>query len=355
MRFASNAGSGGFQKTLSPSDISLAPSRRGFLRLPPCRVAAGGALCATLALLAPTAPAQEYPVKPIRIVVPFVPGGATDILGRLLAARYHEAFGQVATVENRAGAGGTIGAEIVAKSPADGYTLLMTSASLAVNVTLYPKTSYDARRDLVPIVHVASSPIVLCVHPSVPARNVKELIAVSKKRKEGLNFGSNGAGTTSHLAGVMLNQMAGLVITHIPYKGAGASTTALISGETDIGLPAVTSARPHIVAGRMRGLAITTKRPSSVLPELPTLDSMYPGFDIDNWFAMFAPAGVPPIVITKIHAESVKGLQHQYMKSWITREGAEPVGNSTADFTAFFRREIDKFAKVVKASGAKPE
>ena len=311
---------------------------------------------ALLALVAgASAHAQEYPVKPIRIVVPFVPGGATDILARLLAARFHEAWGQVTTVDNRAGAGGTIGAELAARSPADGYTLLMTSASLAVNVTLYPKTSYDARKDLVPIVHVASSPIVLCVHPSVPAKTVKELVAVSKRSTEGLNFGSNGAGTTSHLAGVMLTQMAGLKITQIHYKGAGASMIAVVSGETDIALPAVTSGRPHIAAGRLRGLAITTKRPSSVLPNLPTLDSMYPGFDIDNWFALFAPAGVPPIVVTKVHAEAVKGLQHADMKAWITREGAEPVGNPTAEFAAFFKTEIDKFAKIVKASGAKPD
>ena len=313
------------------------------------------AACAAFALLAPAAVAQEYPAKPIRIVVAFVPGGATDILARLLSQRFFEAFGQVVTVENRAGAGGTIGADVVAKSPPDGYTLLMTSASLAVNVTLYPKTPYDARKDLVPIVHVASSPIVLTVHPSVPARTVKELVAISKTRKEGLNFGSNGSGTTSHLGGVMLQQVAGLKFTHIAYKGAGAAMVALVSGETDIGLPAVTSGRPHIAAGRLRGLAITTKRPSSVLPDLPTLDSMYPGFDIDNWFALFAPAGTPQIVITKIHAEAVKGLQHADMKAWITREGAEPVGNSTAEFTAFFRSEIDKFAKIVKASGAKPD
>jgi len=317
-------------------------------------IAVATLVAAVLAPAAP-APAQEYPTKPIRIVVAFVPGGATDILARLLSQRFYEAFGQVVTVENRAGAGGTIGAEVVAKSPPDGYTLLMTSASLSVNVTLYPKTSYDARKDLVPIVLVASAPLVLVVHPSVPARSVKELVAVSKKRTEGLNFGSNGAGTTSHLAAVMLNQLGGLAFTHIPYKGAGASMTAIVSGETDIAVPAVTSGRPHIAAGRLRGLAITTKRPSSVLPNLPTIDSMYPGFDIDNWFALFAPAGVPPIVVTKIHAEAVKGLQHADMKAWITREGAEPVGNSTAEFTAFFRSEIEKYAKIVKISGAMPE
>jgi tripartite-type tricarboxylate transporter receptor subunit TctC len=314
------------------------------------------AVLAAIALAsAATALAQEYPTRPIRIVVAFVPGGATDILARLLSQRFYDAFGQVTTVENRPGAGGNIGAELVAKSPPDGYTLLMTSASMAVNVTLYPKLAYDARKDLVPIVHVASAPIVLVVHPSVPARTVKELVALSKTRKDGLNFGSNGAGTTSHLAGEMLKQMAGLALTPIHFKGAGASMVSVVSGEMDMGLPAVTSGRPHIAAGRLRGLAITTKRRSSVLPDLPTLDSMYPGFDIDNWFGLFAPAGVPPIVITKIHAEAVKGLQHADMKAWITREGAEPAGGSTAEFAAFFRSEVEKYAKIVKASGAKPD
>ena len=308
----------------------------------------------TLASAAP-ALAQEYPARPIRIIVPFTPGGGTDLLARLLSQRFYEAFGQVTTVENRPGAGGNIGAELVIRSPADGYTLLMSTASMAVNVSLYPKLPFDVRRDLVPIVQVASAPIVLCVHPSVPARTVKELVALSKKRKEGLNFGSNGTGTTSYLAGVMLQQVAGLSITHIPFKGGSAAMISLVGGEMDLGLPAVISGRPHIAAGRLRGLAVTTRQRSSVLPDLPTLDSMYPGFDIDNWFALFAPAGTPPIVVTRIQAEVVKGLQHADMKAFMTREGTEPVGNSTAEFAAFFRAEIEKYAKIVKISGAKPD
>ena len=320
------------------------------------RSTAAAAMLAAIMLASAATPfAQEYPARPIRIIVPFTPGGATDILARLLSQRFYEAFGQVATVENRAGAGGNIGTEIVVKSPADGYTLLMSTASMTVNVSLYPKLPFDARRDLVPIVQVASAPIVLCVHPSVPARTVKELVALSKKRKDGINFGSNGTGTTSHLAGVMLQQVAGLSITHIPFKGASAAMVSLVGGEMDMGLPAVTSGRPHIAAGRLRGLAVTTKRPSSVLPDLPTLDSMYPGFDIDNWFALFAPTGTPQIVVTRIHAEVVKGIQHADMKAWMTREGAEPAGNSTAEFAAFFRAEIEKYAKIVKISGAKPD
>ena len=320
------------------------------------RSAAATAVFAGVALACATTPfAQEYPARAIRIIVPFTPGGGTDLLARLLSQRFTEAFGQSVIVENRAGSGGNIGAEFVIRSPADGYTLLMSTASMAVNVSLYPKLSFDVRRDLVPIVQVASAPIVLCVHPSVPARTIKELVALSKTRKEGLNFGSNGTGTTSHLAGVMLQQVAGLQLTHIPFKGASAAMISLVGGEVDMGLPAVISGRPNIAAGKLRGLAVTTKRPSSVLPDLPTLDSMYPGFDIDNWFALFAPTGTPQIVVTRIHAEVVKGIQHADMKAWMTREGAEPVGSTTAEFAVFFRSEIEKYAKIVKVSGAKPD
>jgi len=320
------------------------------------RSTAATAILAAITLASVTTSfAQDYPIRPVRIVVPFTPGGGTDLLARLLSQRFTEAFGQSFIVENRAGSGGNIGAEFVIRSPADGYTLLMSTASMAVNVSLYPKLPFDVRRDLVPIVQVASAPIVLCVHPSVPARTIKELIALSKTRKEGLNFGSNGTGTTSHLAGVMLQQVAGLKLTHIPFKGASAAMISLVGGEMDMGLPGVTTGRPHIAAGRLRSLAVTTKRRSSVLPDLPTLDSMYPGFDIDNWFALFAPAGAPQYVVTRIHAAVVKGLQHADLKAFMSREGAEPVGSTPVEFTAFFRAEIEKYAKIVKVSGAKPD
>lgn len=320
------------------------------------RSTAAAAVLAAVSLASATAAfAQEYPTRPVRIVVPFTPGGGTDLLARLLSQRFTEAFGHSVIVENRAGSGGNIGAEFVIRSPADGYTLLMSTASMAVNVSLYPKLPFDVRRDLIPIVQVASAPIVLCVHPSVPVRTIKELIALSKTRKEGLNFGSNGTGTTSHLAGVMLQQVAGLKLTHIPFKGASAAMISLVGGEVDMGLPAVISGRPNIAAGKLRGLAVTTKRRSSVLPDIPTLDSMYPGFDIDNWFALFAPAGSPQAVVTRIHAEVVKNLQHADLKAFMAREGAEPVGNTPAEFAAFFRSEVEKYAKIVKLSGAKPD
>ena len=309
-------------------------------------------IVALAAVLAP-AYAQDYPTRPIRIVLPFSAGGGTDLLARLLSKRFYEAWGQTATVDNRPGAGGNLGADIVAKSAPDGYTLLMSTASLTVNVTLYSKLPYDLRRDLIPITQVASAPLVVTVHPSVPARSVKEFVALAKKTRGGLNFGSNGTGTTSHLALVMFNQMAGISLTHIPYKGAGAMLTALLSGEVEVGFPAVISVQPHLRSGRLRALAVTTKRKSSALPDVPTLDASYPGFDIDNWFALFAPAGTPAAIVNRIHAEVVKSLQHPESQAFMKNEGAEPVASSPAEFAAFVAREIDKYAQIVKASGAK--
>lgn len=297
--------------------------------------------------------AQPYPARSLRIVVPFLPGGATDILARLLGARFHAVWGQTAVVENRPGAGGNIGADLVAKAVPDGYTLLMNSASATVNVTLYPKMPYDLRRDLAPITIVASAPLVMVVHPSVPARTLPELLKIAKSRKDTLAYGSNGTGTTSHLAGELLQQLAGVKFTHVPYKGAGGATLALVSGEVEIGLPAVTSGRPHIASGKMRGLAVTTKRKSSVLPDLPTVDSMFPGFDIDNWFALWAPAGTPPAILSQLHGEAVKSLQHQDLKTFMQREGAEPVGSSSAEMAAVINREIEKYARIIKLSGAR--
>ena len=314
-----------------------------------------GAIMAATVVFAPVAQAQDYPNRQIRIVLPFSPGGGTDLLARLLSKRFYEVWGQTATVDNRPGAGGNLGADIVAKSAPDGYTLLMSTASLAVNVTLYSKLPFDVRRDFIPITQVASAPLVVTVHPSVPARSVKEFVDLAKKTRGGLNFGSNGTGTTSHLALVMFNQMAGTTLTHIPYKGAGALMTSLLSGEVEVGFPAVISVQSHLRSGRLRALAVTTKRRSSVLPDVPPLDAIYAGFDIDNWFALFAPAGTPPAIVNRIHAEVVKGLQHAESKAFMANEGAEPVASTPAEFAAFVAREIDKYAQMVKLSGAKPD
>ncbi len=313
-------------------------------------------VAAVLGMAGPLALAQQnYPTRPIRIIVPFTPGGATDILARLLSVRFHAAWGQVAPVENRPGAAGNIGAELVVRSAPDGHTLLMSTASMAVNVTLFPKMPFDMRRDLTTITQVASAPIVVVVHPSVPARTLPELLKLAKSRKDILSFGSNGTGTTSHLAGEYLQQLSGVKFTHIPYKGASGAMLSLVSGEIEIGMPATTSARPHVATGKLRALAITTLRKSSVFPEVPTVASFYPGFDVDNWFSLWAPAGTPATIISQLHTEAVKSLQQQEMKNFMSREGAEPVGSSPAELAAHINREIEKYAKIIRASGAKPD
>jgi tripartite-type tricarboxylate transporter receptor subunit TctC len=301
------------------------------------------------------AQAQDYPTRPIRIVLPFAAGGGTDLLARLLAQRFHEAMGQPATVDNRIGAGGNIGAEIVVKSPPDGHTIMLSTASTAVNVSLYPRLTFDARKDLIPVSQLGWSAIVLTVHPSVPARSAQELVELSKRMKGGLNYGSNGSGTTSHLAGVLFSHVAGIRLTHIPYKGVAPAMIALLGGQVEVAFPSTLSAQPAIRSGKLRGLAVTTRKRAASLPELPTLDSIWPGIDIDNWFVLFVPAGTPAAIVNRLHAETVKALDHPDMKSYMTREGAESVGSSPGEASKFFLREVEKFAKVVKAAQIKPD
>ena len=306
---------------------------------------------AALVCLAPAVRAADYPTKPITMMIGFAPGGPSDVMARILTRKMEEILKQPLVIENRAGAGGNIGAELVVKSPPDGYTLMLSTASTAVNRTLYPKLTFDLRKDLVAISQMASSVIVLTTHPSVPARSVKELVALARNTKGGLNFGSNGTGTTSHLCGVQLNQMARIQLSHIPYKGVAPAITALLSGEVEIAFPAVLAAAQHIRSGRMRGLAVTTKRKSTVLPELPTLDSMYPGFDIYNWFVLFAPAGTSQAIVNRLNAEVVKALQHPDVKTFMDREGADAVGSSPAEAAAFINGEVEKFAKIIRSAG----
>ena len=302
-----------------------------------------------------TAVAQNYPARPVRIILPFTSGGGTDILARLLAQRLTEALGQAVLVDNRPGAGGNLGADLVAKAAPDGLTLLFSTTSTAINATLYSKLPFDIRKDLVAITQVARSPVVVVTHPSVPARNVRELVELSKKIGGGLNFGSNGSGTVSHLAGTMLAQYSGIRLTHVPYKGASIAVTSLLGGEVEVEFQASTSVLPYIRTGKLRALAVATKRRIAALPDTPTLDSIYPGLEIDQWYVVFAPAGTPSSVVNRLHAELVKALQHNDVKTWMQRENSEPVGSSPAEASALLNAEIEKYAKIVKASGAKAE
>ena len=293
--------------------------------------------------------AQPYPTKPIRLIVPFGPGGGTDIQGRLLGRKFYESMGQTFVLENRAGASGLIGAELIAHSPPDGYNILFTTASLSVNVSLYKKIAFDPVKDLLPVSWISSVPLVLVVHPSVPAKSAQELVALTKRQKGGLNGASNGAGTTSHLSLEMLKQFAGAKLEHIAYKGGGPAIAAMVSGEVDFQFATALAAQPFIKQGKVRPLAVTTAKRSGAFPELPTMASIYPGFESDNWYAMFLPAGTPKDIVARLNAEILKALKSPDIRDFIIKEGGDPVGSTPEELAAYFKREVDKYAKIIKA------
>jgi tripartite-type tricarboxylate transporter receptor subunit TctC len=294
--------------------------------------------------------AQNWPEKPVRFIIPFGPGGGTDIQARLLSKKFYESTGQTLVVENRAGAGGLLGAEFVARAPADGYTVLFASASIAVNVTLYKKiVTFDAVKDLAPICWTSSLPNVLVVHPSVPAKSLQEFVALVKKSSR-LNAGHNGAGTTSHLAVEMFKQYTGSNMTSVPYKGGGPAVTALISGEVDFAFGVVLAVLPHVKSGKINALAVTTREPAAALPGLPTMNSMFPGFEADNWYGIFMPTGTPKPIIDKFNAILVKTMNSADVREFMAREGAQPVGSTPEQLAAMFAREITKYAKVIETA-----
>ena len=302
-----------------------------------------------LALACSSAMAQTYPTRAVRVIAPFAPGGGTDVQCRLLSKRFTEAMGQSFVVENRTGASGLIGAELVARSPADGHTILCTSASLAINVSLYKKIAFDPVKDLAPVGLISLAPQFLIVHPSVPVKSVKDLVALARKNPGKLNAGSSGSGTANYMAVEMLKLAAGIQVAHIPYKGGSMVVTALLSGEIDFTFNGALTVMPHLKSGKVRPLAVTSAKPAAVAPELPTLASFYPGFESANWYAMFVPAGTPAAVITRINAELVKGLQAPDIREFMTAEGAEPAGGSPQDLGAYFRREVDRYGKIIRA------
>jgi tripartite-type tricarboxylate transporter receptor subunit TctC len=309
-------------------------------------------LAGAASVLSTQAVAQSWPTRPVRIIVPFGAGGGTDIQGRLLSKKFYESMGQTFIVDNRPGASGLIGAELATKSPPDGYTILFTTASLSVNVTLYAsRIKFNPLKDLEPVSWISSVPLVLCVHPSVPAKTVPELIALAKKGK--LNPGNNGVGTTSHLSVEMLNQFAGLKLPIISYKGGGPATTAVLSGEVDFVFGTALSVAPYVSQGKLRPLAVTTPKKSSAYPTLPTMNSFYPGFEADNWYAMFFPAGTPKEIVAKLNAEIIKALKTPEVSNFMKREGADPVGSTPEELTAYFNKEVAKYAKIIKAGHIK--
>jgi tripartite-type tricarboxylate transporter receptor subunit TctC len=296
-----------------------------------------------------------YPTHPVKLVVPFPPGGPLDVTGRAIAQKLTEAWGQSVVVDNRPGAGGNIGADLVAKSPADGYTILMGALSThAVNPSLYAKMPYDAVKDFAPITLVAITPNVLVVNPSLPVHSVQELIAYAKANPNKLSFGSGSNGSAGHLAGELFKVDTGTDIVHIPFKGGAPAMQALLAGETQLMFDNLANSMPQVKAGKLRALAVTTAVRSKLVPELPTMaEAGLPGFDISTWFGLFAPAGTPPDVVAKWNAEVTKILSSPEMRERLNAQGAEPAPTTPAQFAAFIASELPKYARIVKASGAK--
>ena len=303
---------------------------------------------------ASTSSGQAYPVKPVRFIVGFPAGGATDVVARTISQKLGESLGQPVIVDNRAGAASNIGAELVATSPKDGHTILMGTVSTSINPSLYKKLAYDPLRDFTAVSHVSSTPFLFVVHPSLPARSVKELIALAKSKPGELNFGSAGSGSGGHLFVEMFGSMARLKFLHVPYKGAAPATTATLSGETIFMFDNIVTTLPLARAGKLRPLAVTTATRSAAAPEIPTIaEAGVPGYDANAWFGVFAPAGTPQPVINRLNAEIVKIVKLPEMRERFLALGAEPVGSSAEQFGAFFRNEVAKWAKVVKESGAR--
>jgi tripartite-type tricarboxylate transporter receptor subunit TctC len=304
--------------------------------------------------LAGAASAQSFPSKPLRLICPFPPAGAVDIASRATAHELTKILGQTVAVENRPGAGGNLGTDLAAKSPPDGYTLLMSPSSIAIAPALYSKLPYDPVKDFAPVTLVTSVPNVLVVHPSVPAKSVRELIALAKTRKGELNFASGSTGSAGHLAGELFKTMAGVDMVHIPYKGAAPAVTDLLAGHVSLMFDNLASGLPNIKAGRARALAVTTMKRSPFLPELPTIsESGLRGFDIGTWFGVFAPAGTPREIVMRLNAEISRALKTPVMKERLATLGAEAMPNTPEAFGAFVKAEMAKYREIVRASGAK--
>ncbi len=308
-------------------------------------------------VMTPLALAQTYPAKPVRMVVGFPAGGPTDIVARTLAPKMAEGLGQQVIVDNRGGAGGVIATEQVAKGPSDGHTLLMgTIGGIAVAMSLIPNRGYDTLRDLAPITQAVTVTNLLVVHPSVPAKNVKELLAIARAKPGRLNYASSGNGTVTHLAGELFKLMGKVDITHVPFKGGAPALTALISGEVDLSYENSLVVTPHVKAGKVRALAVTGPKRSRLMPELPTIaESGLPGYNASGWYGLFVPAATPKPVIARLNQEAVKALRMPDVVKILSSQGAEPVGNSPEEFGAFVKVEIEKWANLVRAARMKTD
>lgn len=304
-------------------------------------------LCAGVAI-------ASYPVRPIRLIVPFAPGGGTDFVARLLGPQLGLALGQPIVVDNRAGASGNIGTQLAARAPADGYTLLVVASSHATGVSLYRHLPYDPIKDFSPISNLVANYFLLTVHPSSPAKTVREFVALVKSKKAGITYASAGTGQGSHLGMELLKSLAGFDAVHVPYNGIGPAATALLSAQVDVALLTPPATVPLMRAGKLRVLATTGLKRLALAPEIPTVaESGYPGYEVNNWLGLLAPAGTPSEVITRISHETARSLKHHEVTERLAAAGTEAVGSTPEEFAAFLQAEITKWAKVIKQSGAK--
>ena len=300
--------------------------------------------------------AQTYPAKPIRLIFPFPPGGPTDLLGRAIAQKLSDQMGQQVLADNRPGAGGNLGLELTAKAPPDGYTIVLSSPLVAISPSLYAKLNYDPIKDLAPISQVAVIQNGLLVHPSVPARTLKELIQLARRNPGKLNYGSGGVGTTTHLAPELLKSLAKINLVHVPYKGSGLALIGLIGGEVDMLIMAVPAASGQIHAGKVRALAVLADRRSPVIPEIPTTkEAGVDHFEVPIWYGILAPAATPREIVARLNSELTKALTSSDLKERLAATGIEPMTSTPEQFGSFIRSEMTRFAAVIKAAGIKPE
>ena len=315
----------------------------------------GMTLCASIAAAgALSAYAQNYPDKAVRVVVPFAPGGSTDIVGRIMSQRLSERLKQSVVVDNRGGGGGNIGSDVAAKAQPDGYTLLIgTVGSLTINPSLYKRMPYDPLKDLTPIAYFGSTPNVLVVHPSLPVKSVRELVLLAKSKPGQLNYASAGTGGSVHLAGELFKSLAKVDMVHVPYKGSGPALIDLLGGQTQLMFSTMPPALPHVKSGRLRALGMTGSRRSPLVPELPTIaESGLPGYEITQWWGLLGPAGLPAAIVTRLNSDVNAVLQQPEVKARFANEGADTAPNTPAWFASYMKSEVAKWAKVVKASGA---
>ena len=319
------------------------------MRFESVRLVALGCACAVLSPYSSGALAQPYPARAVRMVVPFAAGGGTDVVGRMIAQKLTDAWGQQTVVDNRAGGGSVIGTEIVARSAPDGYTVLLTAPPFATNAALLPRLPYDSLQDFAPVILAAMAPLIVVVHPSLPVRSIKELVTVAKARPGQLSYGSSGNGGPQHLAGELFKSMAGVDMVHVPYKGGAPATVDLVGGQVQIGFSSMLTVMTFVKAGRLRPLAVTGPQRSAVMPELQTVaESGFPGYETTTWYGILARAGTPPAIIASLNADIARVLNLRDIKDRLANEGAEIVASSPGAFATFLQTEIARVQKLSK-------